>query len=169
MKKICLAVFLLMSATVLAQEPQSEFLPVTELPASEQLPSAPLVIAAYAFVWAAFLFLCMDDVAEARQGRAGAQRAFLADVKAASDAQCGAGIGAARLRKAHEFREHDVGALHLHPRRPVRRDRDWVDSGFACGAGRVRDGIEETQQKTNRRLGDQEAFLKDSPNLLNLL
>ncbi len=56
MKKICLAVFLLMSATVLAQEPQSEFLPVTEVPASEQLPSAPLVIAAYAFVWAAFLF-----------------------------------------------------------------------------------------------------------------
>ena len=38
------------------QEPQSEFVPVTEIPASEQLPSAPLVIAAYAFVWAAFLF-----------------------------------------------------------------------------------------------------------------
>ncbi len=41
---------------LLAQEPQSEFVPVTEIPASEQLPSAPLVIAAYAFVWAAFLF-----------------------------------------------------------------------------------------------------------------
>jgi CcmD family protein len=45
---------LLMSALVLAQEPQSEFVPVTEIPASEQLPSAPLVIAAYAFVWLAF-------------------------------------------------------------------------------------------------------------------
>ena len=30
-------------------------MPVTEIPASEQLPSAPLVIAAYAFVWLAFL------------------------------------------------------------------------------------------------------------------
>ena len=38
-----------------AQQAQSEFQPVTEIPASEQLPSAPLVIAAYAFVWLAFL------------------------------------------------------------------------------------------------------------------
>ena len=29
---------------------------MTEIPASEQLPSAPLVIAAYAFVWLAFMF-----------------------------------------------------------------------------------------------------------------
>ena len=57
MRKIKLIAFLLlMCATLLAQEPQSEFRPVTEVPASEQLPSAPLVIAAYAFVWAAFLF-----------------------------------------------------------------------------------------------------------------
>jgi CcmD family protein len=57
MRKIKLiAFFLLMCGTLLAQEPQSEFRPVTEVPASEQLPSAPLVIAAYAFVWAAFLF-----------------------------------------------------------------------------------------------------------------
>ena len=40
---------------LLAQEPQSEFIPVKEIPASEQLPAAPLVIAAYAFVWIAFL------------------------------------------------------------------------------------------------------------------
>ena len=33
---------------------KSEFKPVAEIPASEQLPSAPLVIAAYAFVWLAF-------------------------------------------------------------------------------------------------------------------
>jgi hypothetical protein len=46
---------LLGQAALLAQPGQSEFKPVTEIPASEQLPSAPLVIAAYAFVWLAFL------------------------------------------------------------------------------------------------------------------
>jgi CcmD family protein len=55
MKKISLTVLLMMSATVFAQPGQSEFQPVTEIPASEQLPSAPLVIAAYAFVWLAFM------------------------------------------------------------------------------------------------------------------
>jgi CcmD family protein len=57
MKKIwSLVMFVLTNtALLLAQEPQSEFVPVKEIPASEQLPSAPLVIAAYAFVWAAFL------------------------------------------------------------------------------------------------------------------
>ena len=55
MKTICLSFVLLMNAALLAQPGQSEFMPVTEIPASEQLPSAPLVIAAYAFVWLAFL------------------------------------------------------------------------------------------------------------------
>jgi CcmD family protein len=55
MKKILFSVLLLMNATVFAQPAQSEFQPVTEIPASEQLPSAPLVIAAYAFVWLAFM------------------------------------------------------------------------------------------------------------------
>jgi CcmD family protein len=54
MKKILFTVLLLTNAAVFAQ-PQSEFQPVTEIPASEQLPSAPLVIAAYAFVWLAFM------------------------------------------------------------------------------------------------------------------
>ena len=54
MKRILLTVFLLLNAIVLAQ-PQTEFIPVREVPASEQLPAAPLVIAAYAFVWLAFL------------------------------------------------------------------------------------------------------------------
>jgi len=54
MKKIYLTVLLLINAVVFAQ-PQSEFIPVTEIPASEQMPSAPLVIAAYAFVWLAFM------------------------------------------------------------------------------------------------------------------
>ena len=55
MKIIHLSLFLLMNAALLAQPGQSEFQPVTEIPASEQLPSAPLVIAAYAFVWLAFV------------------------------------------------------------------------------------------------------------------
>ena len=54
MKKFCLGFAVLMNAVLLAQ-PQSEFKPVTQIPASEQLPSAPLVIAAYAFVWVAFV------------------------------------------------------------------------------------------------------------------
>ena len=56
MKKIYLTALLLMNAVMFAQPGQSEFQPVTEVPASEQLPSAPLVIAAYAFVWLAFMF-----------------------------------------------------------------------------------------------------------------
>lgn len=56
MKNIYLTALLLMNAVVFAQPGQSEFQPVTEIPASEQLPSAPLVIAAYAFVWLAFMF-----------------------------------------------------------------------------------------------------------------
>jgi CcmD family protein len=57
MKRICLALVVAFATSVVlaAQEPQSEFRPVTEVPASEQLPSAPLVIAAYAFVWLAFV------------------------------------------------------------------------------------------------------------------
>ena len=55
MKTIQLAVLLLMNAVAYAQPGQSEFQPVTEIPASEQMPSAPLVIAAYAFVWLAFM------------------------------------------------------------------------------------------------------------------
>jgi CcmD family protein len=55
MKRILLTVLLLMNAAVFAQPGQSGFEPVTEIPASEQLPSAPLVIVAYAFVWLAFM------------------------------------------------------------------------------------------------------------------
>jgi CcmD family protein len=35
---------------------QGEFLPVDRLPPADQLPAAPLLIAAYAFVWTAVLF-----------------------------------------------------------------------------------------------------------------
>ena len=55
MKRFFVTVLLLGPAMLFAQEPQSEFVPVTEVPPGEQLPSAPLLIAAYAFVWAAVL------------------------------------------------------------------------------------------------------------------
>jgi CcmD family protein len=35
---------------------QTEFVPVDQVPVTEQLPAAPLLIAAYVFVWAAMLF-----------------------------------------------------------------------------------------------------------------
>jgi CcmD family protein len=35
---------------------QSEFIPLDQLPPSEQLPAAPLLIAAYAFAWLAVFF-----------------------------------------------------------------------------------------------------------------
>jgi CcmD family protein len=44
-----------MSALVLAQPGQTEFVPVSQLPAGEQLPAARLLVAAYAFVWIAVL------------------------------------------------------------------------------------------------------------------
>ena len=44
-----------MNALVFGQPGQSEFVPMTEVPASEQLPAARLLIAAYAFVWVAVL------------------------------------------------------------------------------------------------------------------
>ena len=42
-----------MNALVLGQPGQSQFVPMTDIPASEQLPAARLLIAAYAFVWVA--------------------------------------------------------------------------------------------------------------------
>jgi CcmD family protein len=34
-------------------KPQDEFVPVSQLPAQDQLPAAPLLVTAYAFVWVA--------------------------------------------------------------------------------------------------------------------
>ncbi len=48
------AICLVVVAPVFAQggpQPPEGFVPVTEVPASEQLPAAPLVMGAYAFVW----------------------------------------------------------------------------------------------------------------------
>jgi hypothetical protein len=36
--------------------PQSEFVPIDTLPPADQLPSAPLLVGAYAFVWLAAMF-----------------------------------------------------------------------------------------------------------------
>jgi CcmD family protein len=49
---------------VAAQQPtpQDEFIPISELPAQDQLPAAPLLITAYAFVLVA-LFLYVFSVA----------------------------------------------------------------------------------------------------------
>ena len=35
--------------------PQDEFVPIEQLPPQEELPAAPMVVAAYTFVWVAFL------------------------------------------------------------------------------------------------------------------
>jgi CcmD family protein len=56
-----LIVLALASAAAIAEQsaqrppvqPQDEFVPLSELPADERLPSAPLLVAAYAFVWLA--------------------------------------------------------------------------------------------------------------------
>ena len=64
MKRTVLLLILLVllpGAAVGAQQPaqpaapQGEFVPVASLPQAEQLPAAPLVIAAYATVWVALL------------------------------------------------------------------------------------------------------------------
>lgn len=57
------AMLVWMAAPILARQPprggapaaQDEFVPVKNLPQQEQLPGGPLVLAAYAFVWAALL------------------------------------------------------------------------------------------------------------------
>ena len=61
---------LLLGAPIMAQQPQpqpqppqqDEFLPVSQLPAQDQLPAAPLLVTAYAFVWIA-LFAYVASVA----------------------------------------------------------------------------------------------------------
>ena len=56
-------------ALAAAAPAQGEFVPVNALPPTEQLPAAPLLIAAYAFVWVAADGLRVDDLAAAEQGR----------------------------------------------------------------------------------------------------
>jgi CcmD family protein len=54
----CAVLAIALSAmAVLAQAPaaQDGFVPITELPASQQLPAAPFLIGAYAFIWLAVM------------------------------------------------------------------------------------------------------------------
>ncbi len=45
-------------AFALQPSPSSEFVPMNQVPSAEQFPAAPLVVAAYAFVWIAlFVYL----------------------------------------------------------------------------------------------------------------
>ena len=62
MRVVGLLVLLLISTPALAQQPQpqpappaatDEFVPISQLPPQDQLPAAPLLISAYAFVWVA--------------------------------------------------------------------------------------------------------------------
>ncbi|MCU1385524.1 MAG: hypothetical protein JWL71_4221 [Acidobacteria bacterium] len=53
---IALTAFVLISSSAMALQPpagQSEFVPADSVPLSDQLPAAPLLITAYAFVWIA--------------------------------------------------------------------------------------------------------------------
>ena len=56
---VAIMLIAMVPATVVAQaQPkaaQDEFVPINELPPDEQLPAAPLLIGAYAFVWVALM------------------------------------------------------------------------------------------------------------------
>lgn len=51
------AAFVCRGVTVLAQaqEPLSGFVPIEQVPRADQLPAAPLLISAYAFIWVAVM------------------------------------------------------------------------------------------------------------------
>ena len=47
--------------------PQDEFVPIDQLPPQEELPAAPMVVAAYSFVWIAFVAYCFGLVKRVRK------------------------------------------------------------------------------------------------------
>jgi CcmD family protein len=51
----CCAWLLVAPAWAFQPAPQREFVPVSQLPPTEQMPAAPLLISAYAFVWVALM------------------------------------------------------------------------------------------------------------------
>jgi CcmD family protein len=57
-----------LAITIAAQQkpdrppPTDEFVPIDQLPPQEQLPAAPMVVAAYSFIWIAFLVYCLSLV-----------------------------------------------------------------------------------------------------------
>ena len=58
-----------------AQPPQTpdEFVPIDELPPEEQMPAAPMVVAAYAFVWVAFIAYVFSLIKRVRKVEADLQ------------------------------------------------------------------------------------------------
>lgn len=66
MSKMCVCAFVVLMvcggpAVGVGQTPQQppqqqdEFVPIDQLPAEAQMPAAPMVVAAYAFIWVAFI------------------------------------------------------------------------------------------------------------------
>jgi CcmD family protein len=56
---VALVSLLLLALPALAQQAppgQSEYVPMKELPPGEQMPAAPLLVGAYAFIWVAIAF-----------------------------------------------------------------------------------------------------------------
>ena len=55
--RLAVLLILLAGSPIAAQQPepkqQDEFVPVSQLPAQDQLPAAPLLVTAYGFVWVA--------------------------------------------------------------------------------------------------------------------
>ena len=47
--------------------PQDEFVPIDQLPPQEELPAAPMVVAAYSFIWIAFVAYCFGLVKRVRK------------------------------------------------------------------------------------------------------
>jgi hypothetical protein len=62
-----------MNVTLAAQQtpdrppPQDEFVPIDQLPPQEELPAAPMVVAAYSFIWIAFVAYCFGLVKRVRK------------------------------------------------------------------------------------------------------
>ena len=48
-------------------KPQDEFVPIDQLPPQEELPAAPMVVAAYCFIWIAFVAYCLSLVKRVRK------------------------------------------------------------------------------------------------------
>lgn len=62
LRLLALLIALAIAASVAAQNaqpqrpaPQDEYVPIDQLPPQAELPAAPMVVAAYTFVWVAFL------------------------------------------------------------------------------------------------------------------
>ena len=99
--------------------PQDEFVPIDQLPPQEELPAAPMVVAAYSFVWIAFVAYCFALRQARAQGRSRS--------------------AGARARTAADGRD-ERRALHLHPGLHPDRHRVRLDSRRPRRQGRLSRG-----------------------------